>query len=76
MKTLVTEPERFITNAKGQRVGVLLNLKAYERLRAAEEELADIRAYDAARPKILAEIESGQFATLSDYQAGRSPKRK
>src|SRR5438105_10208763 len=76
MKTLGTEPEQFITDAKGERVGVLLNLKTYERLREAEEELADIQSYDAARSTVLTEVKSGQFATLSDYQAARARKRK
>lgn len=38
--------------------------------REAQEELADIRAYDAARPKILAELAGGDFLTLVDYRNG------
>ena len=37
-------------------------------LREAEEDLADIRAYDAARPKVLAEKKIGQVASLSEYR--------
>ena len=59
MKALGIAPEQFITDAKGERVGVLLDLKRYERLREAEEELADIQSYDAARSKVLAEVKSG-----------------
>jgi len=70
MKTRATE--QFITTADGTRLGVLLDLKTYERLREAEEELADIRAYDTARPKVLAELESGRFSTLVEYRAKRS----
>ena len=51
MKALVLQEEQFVTDGKGKRVGVLLDLKTYDRLREAEEELADVRAYDAARPK-------------------------
>ena len=68
--------EQFITDAQGKRVGVLLDLRAYERLREAEEELADIQAYDTAQPIAQAEIAAGQFVTLADYRAGRTRKRK
>jgi hypothetical protein len=74
VKTAVLRAEQFITDARGKRVGVLLDLRAYERLREAEEELADIRAYDSSRRTARAEIASGQFATLSDYLAGRTRK--
>jgi len=45
-------------------------------LREAEEELADIQAYDKAQPTVRAEIASGQFVTLADYRAARTRKRK
>ena len=41
MKTLALK-EQFVTDAGGKRLGVLLDLATYERLREAEEELADI----------------------------------
>ena len=56
--------EQFVTDAKGQRVAVLLDLKTYERLREAEEDLADVRAYDAARPKVTADLKAGRFSPL------------
>ena len=76
MKAYALREERFVTDAAGKRVGVLLELKAYERLREAEEELEDIRAYDAARPRAAAEIASGRFVALAQYRAARSRKRK
>ena len=63
--------EQFLTDAGGKRVGVLLDLSTYERLREAEEELADIAAYDAARPKVEAELELGNCVTLPEYQTHR-----
>lgn len=72
MKALVLKDEQFVTDAKGKPVGVLLDLKTYERLREAEEDLADIRAYDAARPKVTADLKSGQVSTLTDYRATRA----
>mgnify|MGYP003344728299 CR=1 FL=1 len=75
MKSLVLADEKFVTDSKGKQVGVLLDLKTYERLREAEEELADIRAYDAARPKAHAEIKAGRFSTLAEYQTRRAKAR-
>jgi hypothetical protein len=69
------KPEQFVTDASGKRVGVLLDLKTYNRLREAEEDLADVRAYDLARPKVHAEIEAGKFDTLSDYMAKRARRK-
>ncbi len=67
MKTAVLKDEQFVTDADGRRVGVILSLRAYERLRQAQEELADIQAYDAALPIVRAEMASGQFTTLAEY---------
>jgi len=71
MKALVLQEEQFVTDGKGKRVGVLLDIKTYDRLREAEEELADVRAYDAARPKVVADVKAGRFSTLADYRAKR-----
>ena len=72
MKALVLKDEQFVTDAKGKTVGVLLDLKTYDRLREAEEDLADLRAYDAARPKVAADLKSGQFTSLSEYRIKRA----
>ena len=76
MKALVLKDEQFVTDANGKRVGVLLDVKTYEHLRASEEELADLRAYDAARPQVAADLKAGQFSTLTDYRAKRGSRRK
>jgi hypothetical protein len=76
MNTVLEKKEQFIVNASGKRVGVLLDMFTYERLREAEEELDDIRAYDAAAPRVKAEIAKGDFVTLSDYRKVRAAKRK
>ena len=68
--------EQYITDAKGKRTGVLLNLDTYERLREAEEELAEIQDYDSARPKALAEVAAGQFVTLAEFRSSRGRKTK
>jgi hypothetical protein len=71
MKTLVAKEEQFLTDAKGKRTAVVLDLQTYERLRAAEDELADLQAYDSARDHAHAEIASGHFSNLSEYVVGR-----
>jgi len=69
MKTMAMEEEQFVTNTAGKRVAVLPDLKTYQRLREAQEELADIRAYDAARPVALAELRAGRCATLARHRS-------
>jgi hypothetical protein len=76
MKALATKEEQFVTDAKGKRTGVLLNLDTYERLREAGEELADIHAYDALHDRVHSEIAAGQFTTLTSYRVARKRKAK
>ncbi|HHV54451.1 MAG TPA: hypothetical protein GXX55_03235 [Firmicutes bacterium] len=40
---------RYLVNEEGQRVGVVLDLKEYEKMLQELEELEAIRAYDAAK---------------------------
>jgi hypothetical protein len=42
--------QQYLTDALGNRVGVVLALDEYERLLEAAEDLADIQAYDDAIP--------------------------
>jgi len=74
MKALAAKEAQFLTDAKGKRTGVLLNLDTYERLREAAEELADIHAYDALHNRAHSEIAAGQCATLTSYRANRKRK--
>jgi hypothetical protein len=76
MKALVAKEEQFLTDAKGKRTGVILDLKTYEHLCEAEEELADIQAYDALHDRAHSEITAGQSVTLTSYRANRGRKAK
>lgn len=76
MKTLAAKQEQFLTDAKGKRTGVVLNLKTYQRLLEAEEELADIHAYDSTLPKVALELKAGRYTTLEHYRTGRNHKSK
>ena len=55
---------RYLTNESGERVGVVLDVGEYERLREAAEELEDIAAADQAR----AELESGEAELVKNEE--------
>jgi len=76
MKAVVAKEGQFLTDAKGKRTGVVLDLKTYEHLREAEEELADIQAYDALHDRAHKEIAAGQFETLTSYRSSRKRRVK
>ncbi len=57
--------ERYITDAEGKRIAVVLDLETFERLLDAQEELEDIR--DAAATR--AAIESGEEEVIPLAQA-------
>jgi hypothetical protein len=76
MKAPAPKGEQFLTDAKGKRTGVLLDLDTYERLREAAEELADIHAYDALHDRAHSEIAAGQCATLTSYRSDRKRRAK
>ena len=74
MKAATIAAPRFVTDAKGRQVGVLLKLKEYRRLLEAQEDLEDLAAYDAARPKVMAELAKGDFMTINEFMAKHGPK--
>jgi hypothetical protein len=74
MKAPGTKQEQFLTNARGKRTGVVLDLQTYEHLLEAEEELADLRAYDASRHRAHSEIAAGEYSTLTTYRSSRQRK--
>jgi hypothetical protein len=43
------KPKKYLTNRRGQKVGVVLDLEDYKKIVADIEELDSIRAYDAAK---------------------------
>lgn len=47
-----------------------------EQKREIEEDMDDVRAYDAAAPRAKVEIARGDFVTLADYQKERAEKRR
>ena len=67
---------QYITDRNGKRVGVLLDLKTFSTLCTAREELEEIRSYDAARPRVVAELQAGDVSTLAEYRARRLGRRR
>jgi hypothetical protein len=42
------KPKKYVTDRRGQKVGVVLSMEAYKKIVAEIEELESIRAFDAA----------------------------
>ncbi len=76
MKTVLGEKEQFVVDASGQRVGVLLDLPTYDRLREAAEDNADLHAYRATKSRVPGEVTRGESATLEEYRASHSRQCK
>lgn len=58
---------RYVTNEDGERVGVILSIEEYERLREIEDQMEDIRRFDAA----MEAIERGEDEVIPWEQAVR-----
>lgn len=59
--------KEYIVNEKGEQTRVILDIAEYERLREIEDEMEDIRRYDAA----IKAIESGEDEVVPLEQAIR-----
>ena len=73
---ITTKKKQYVVDQKGRRLAVLVDVRTYEKLMEAAEELEDIRAYDEAKSKIKAEIREGNSITLDDYLRKRKIKTK
>ena len=65
--------ERYLVDSAGNRVAVVLDLDTYRRLLDAEEELEDIRAYDAAKAANDEAIPFDQ--ALAEIEADRAQRK-
>lgn len=61
---------RYLTDENGKRVGVVLDIREYERLLELEDEMEDLEALQAAR-KTKAAIERGEEEIIPWEQAVR-----
>ncbi len=67
----VAEPDmraRYLTDEKGKRIGVVLGIEEYERLREIEDEMEDLEALQATR-KTKAAIERSEEGVIPWEQA-------
>jgi hypothetical protein len=71
MKRAASNSEQFITDSQGKKVGVILDLETYRRLLEAEEDLADIAAYDIAAPAAHVAMKKGDYITLDQLKTRR-----
>jgi hypothetical protein len=76
MKSPNLAGEQFVTDAEGRAVAVVLDIATYERLREAEEDLADLRAFDDALPQAETDLKTGNVISLDDYKANRASRSK
>ena len=61
----MTYPQ-YITDAKGEKISVILPIKEYERILEKLEELEDVRLYDEAKKE-----DTGEYMLFSDYLKNR-----
>jgi PHD/YefM family antitoxin component YafN of YafNO toxin-antitoxin module len=65
--------ENFVTNAKGEKIGVLLPIKDYNKILDELEDLEDIKAYDKVMSRKQEFIPLNQ--ALKEIEAARKKKK-
>ena len=73
---LAVKKRQYLTDQSGKRVGVLLDLKTFKQIEEELDELACIRAYDAAKPEADAAMKRGEYVTIQQYVARRASKKR
>ena len=68
---LAIKKRQYLTNLAGKRVGVILDMKTFQKMQDELDDYYCKRAYDKAKPVTDAEIKRGEFATLDDLMARR-----
>jgi hypothetical protein len=63
---------RYLTDENGKRIGVVLDIKEYERLLELEDEMEDVRRYGEA----VAERERGESDAMPPEQAVRETSKE
>ena len=59
--------EQYITNVQGDRIAVILNIEAYQKLLDEMDEFLCWRGYQEAVEETDSEIANGDFVTLDRY---------
>jgi hypothetical protein len=68
---MLTVHPQFITDAKGNKISVILPVKEFEALLEELEEMEDIRLYDEAKKE-----DDGERILFSDYVRDREKKNE
>ena len=63
IRMIAIENRQYVVDSDGKRMAVLLDIATYKRLMEAEEELEDIRAYDAVKEKVNTGLQAGESVT-------------
>jgi hypothetical protein len=71
MDTELSMTIRYLTDEAGERVGALLDIEEYERLRQIDEDMEDLEALQAAR-RAKSAIELGEEEVISWEEAMRA----
>lgn len=72
----MTEPnKKYITDVKGNKTAVILDLKVYEQLVDEIDELNCALGYDQAKRENEKDILAGKFITLEDFIAKRHNRK-
>lgn len=68
--------KRYLTDDRGKRVGVILDMKTFEKMQDDLDDYYCGKAYDEAKPLTDAEIKRGEFVTLSEMVAERQKRKQ
>ena len=66
---MLQHQEQYITNVEGERIAVILNINAYQKLLDEMDEFLCWKGYQQAVEETESEIEAGDFVTLEHYLA-------
>ncbi len=66
---MLQHQEQYITNAQGDRIAVILNIKAYQKLLDEMDEFLCWRGYQQAVEETDSELANGDFVTLDSNLA-------
>lgn len=67
--------KQFITDDRGNRVAVVLDIKTYDEMQDAIDDYHCKRAYEKAKPSTDAEIAAGKYVTIEEYVTKRRTRQ-
>lgn len=73
---LTVKKRQYLTDQSGKRVGVILDMKTYQKMLDDLDDYYCKKAYDRAKPATDAEIRRGDFVTLDEVVAERRARKQ